>query len=150
MLPRNILKFCNCFWWLLRPHLQTKKVNCYITIYKRYFSCGQNLLQSVSQPGEHKRCALQTLGIGQNGRAVCTNMVVIEMHFARARGTKRLAPHTRKRGNRASCKASGMVTVIPVSRVQLYRGSAERERRHPSLQFDHVQSAAAMRSNASI
>ena len=37
---------------------------------------------------------------GQNGRAVCKNMVVMEMHFARARGAKRFSSD-RERGNPA-------------------------------------------------
>ena len=49
--------------------------------------------------------------IGQNGRALCINMEVMEMHFMQARGAKRLAPRTRERDS---------VTVIPVSRVRMY------------------------------
>ena len=44
-----------------------------------------------------------------NSRAVCTNIVVMEMHFVRARSAKHLVPCTRERG---------LVTVIPVSRVR--------------------------------
>ena len=32
---------------------------------------------------DHKRCILRTLGIGQNSRAMCTNMVVMEVHSKR-------------------------------------------------------------------
>ena len=59
------------------------------------------------------------LRIGQNGRAaVCTNMVVMEMHFVRVRGAKHLAPRARKATEPLTKRGGLELTAQPVCDFQ--------------------------------
>ena len=90
-------------------------------IWKIFFSADKTFYSPCPSLEGTKDALCKRSRLVRTGRAACTNIVVMEMHFARA--TRRKALYVRKRGNQSSHKARGSVTVIPVSRVQLYRGS---------------------------